>query len=111
MNGAQLRDQGIAQQLDRNPATIEQFLNLISIMRKCRLRMAHTYDQCFTVEQLLAEVQSLCPHKAATSLYGAIGRMARQRGFISETGLWTASARDSRHANRAPVCCWSPDRG
>lgn len=108
MNGLQLRDQAIQQQTDRNPLTIEQFLNEIAITRRCRLRRAETWDQVFTVEQLLKDIQTRCRLQAATNLYGAIGKLARARELISETGNWVSSERDSRHANKVPVCCWQP---
>lgn len=111
MSGAELRDAAIAQQVDRNPETIAQFLNEISATRLCRLRINSPtigvrHDEVFTVEQLMQDIQKRCKLKAGTNLFGTIGKQARDKGLITETGKWLAANRESRHSNRSPECCW-----
>lgn len=108
MTGQQLKVAVLNQQEERNPLAIAQCLNEISITRQCRLRMAKHWDECFTVEQLLADIQTRCKLPIGTQLYGPIGRLARQKGLIEETGTWVEALRDSRHAGRVPVCYWLP---
>lgn len=107
MDGTQLCDQGISTQVEHNPQTLSQFLHEISLTRQCRLRMANKWDETFTVEQLLADIQNRCRLPASTSLYGAIGRMARQRGLIQDTGVWVEAKRAERHCSKVPLCCWN----
>ena len=106
MSGAELKCDGINQVSSHNPATLEQVLREIDATRRCRLRMEKTYDEVFTVEQLILDVQRRVGLPIPHSLNGAIGHHSRRRGLIDGTGRLTKSDRDERRDNKVEECRW-----
>lgn len=107
MSGAELRDQALAQQIERNPLTVEAVIEEIDRTRRCRLRMASKWDECFTVEQLINDVRQRVKLPIPTDLNGAIGNTARKRNLIENTGRLAEAEREVRKANTVPECRWA----
>ena len=103
--GQQLKQQGISQTVTHNPLTTEVALAEIKLTRECQLR-THAHERVFTVEQIIKDVQTRIRLPIPTSLNGAIGNAARQRGFIENTGRLAEADREIRRCNTVPECRW-----
>lgn len=108
MNQAQqLKLDGIERSTTNNKEILAQILIFIEQARACRLRMASRWDEVFTTEDLISQFELGFGREVPHGLAGAVGRSARLRCLIEETGAWTEANRAERHNNRVPVLRWA----
>lgn len=118
-SGQLSRSAAFEQQTHRNEASLDQILNLLSIMQKCRLnRMKYITDNdlpnvlnlwdVFTLEDVLFQLERAYEPKIKIrpSLFGTIARMAQERGIINHVGHGRAS-KDSSNNREVRTYKWS----